>query len=172
MILRKSFKLDSDSNSVHHKKQRHLAQARGRLEVLEDRRMLAAFNLAEVFENPVSGSNVDNGYGDAIAIDNSTLIAGAPFDDTTNYNAGKVHVYSATTNAPVYTFTNPSSIFNDPSGDQFGHEVDINRFNIAVSAVRDRVISGSSHFPGAGTVWFQDLRDGVWSRFDHPDPSH
>src|SRR5437773_1840797 len=48
-------------------------------------------------------------FGSAVAASDTTIVVGAPFDDTVAANAGAVHLFDAATGALLHTLLNPAS---------------------------------------------------------------
>jgi len=117
--------------------------------------------------SPASGDR----FGFAVSVMGDFVLVGAPFDDTTGFNAGTIYIFDGTAtgtiDTPILTINNP----NPTSGDEFGESVD---------AVGDIIFAGA---PGhivtaqlaAGSVYLFDGRlTGTINEellvLDNPDP--
>src|SRR6059058_4898486 len=102
-------------------------------------------------------------FGSAVAASDSTIVVGAPFDDTVAANAGAVHLFDAATGALLHTLLNPAS------------DVD-SRFGSAVAIAGGAVLIGApfddTGAADAGIAYLFDAASGaVLATFENPTPA-
>ncbi len=89
-----------------------------------------------VFTLSNPGPAADDNFGNAVAVQGSRVLVGAPFDDTTAANSGAAYFYdlsSGTPTVPVYTFINPVPGAND----NFGNSVALEGTLLVIAAGED-----------------------------------
>ena len=98
--------------------------------------------------NPGTAPQIGPQQGFSVAIHGTTVVVGAPYDDTGAQNAGVVKVYDGETGALLHVLRNPSPA----SGDNFGYSVAIHGTRVVVGAPFD-----DTSAPDAGGAYVFDL---------------
>ena len=92
-------------------------------------------------------------FGRAVAIDGSTLVVGAMYDDNVNgTNSGSVYVYDLTKDTSHTEFERKITASDGASNDYFGISVAIDGSNLVVGT-----INGNSAGSASGSVYVYDL---------------
>src|SRR5436309_1731646 len=102
-------------------------------------------------------------FGSAVAASDTTIVVGAPFDDTVAANAGAVHLFDAATGALLHTLLNPASDVDS----RFGSAVAIAGGTVLVGAPFDDTDAAD-----AGIAYLFDVASGtLLTTFENPTPS-
>ncbi len=114
----------------------------------------------------VPPSGLGDAFGRSLAISETRVVVGNPYDGTGATNAGSAYVYdlsSATLTAPVFTLNNPSPA----SSEQFGYSVAIRNTHVVVGALLAYIGTTS-----AGSAYLYDLNSATptvpATTFDNP----
>ena len=117
-------------------------------------------NLLRTLNNPTPTSAQLELFGDSVAVSGSTVVVGAPHDDTGASSAGSAYVFDAATGSLLRTLNNPT-----PAGyDLFGQSVAVSGNTVVVGAPRDD--TGATY---AGSAYVFDAATGNLLRaLDNP----
>ncbi|MEO1498777.1 MAG: hypothetical protein AAFV43_16650 [Planctomycetota bacterium] len=105
-------------------------------------------DLLQTFDDPTGMAGTQFGW--SVAIENDTVLIGAPGDDTNGSNVGKAHLFDAATGNLLRTFDDPTVTSND----QFGWSVAIDGNHVLVGAFGDDTTGvnvGQAHLFDANT---------------------
>jgi len=106
-------------------------------------------SLEHTLTNPSPGSG--DQFGAAVAISGSTVVIGAPWDNTLNSDSGVVYIYNSATGNLIHTLTNPTP----GAMDLFGASVAIAGNTVVVGAPLDNINGTDS-----GVVYIFDSATG------------
>src|SRR5436190_8958910 len=102
-------------------------------------------------------------FGSAVAASDTTIVVGAPFDDTVAANAGAAHLFDAATGALLHTLLNPASDVDS----RFGSAVAIAGGTVLVGAPFDDTDAAD-----AGIAYLFDAASGaLLATFENPTPA-
>lgn len=121
----------------------------------------ATGNLLRTLNNPTPA--LDDEFGSAVAVSATTIVVGAPWDDTGAREAGSAYIYDAATGNLLRTLNNPTPA--EPDG--FGYSVGVSGSTLVVGALYD-----STGARGAGSAYIFDAATGSLLRtFNNPTPA-
>jgi WD40 repeat protein len=106
--------------------------------------------LLHTINNPTP--QIDDYFGNSVAIDGNTAIVGAYKNDVGWADAGSVYIYDVTTGALLHTINNPTPQYRD----SFGYSVAISGNHVIVGAYDD--ITGGTN---AGSAYIYDVTTGA-----------
>jgi len=115
---------------------------------------------SQVAKLTASDGAMDDYFGNAVAIDGSTVIVGAEGDDDVNENAGSVYIFEKLSG----TWTNTAKLTASDGGRQhsFGNSVAIDGENAAVGAYRAYMDANLDTYSGSIYVFKKD--SGIWTQ--------
>jgi len=117
--------------------------------------------LLAALSNPTPAAHDD--FGCSVAVWGTTVVVGAPFDDTGAINAGAAYLFYATTGTLMRTLANPTPAY----ADYFGRSVAVSGSTVVVGAPNDN--TGS---PDAGSAYIFDAASGNLLRtLNNPAPA-
>lgn len=96
-------------------------------------------------------------FGNSVAISGSTVVVGAPYDDTEDVDAGALYTFGVSTGNLLQTVVNPLvPLWN--SQERFGSSVAISGDKVVAG------VPGFGSFNSGGTAWLIDLTSGAMQR--------
>jgi hypothetical protein len=109
--------------------------------------------------NPSTGG----GFGLSVAIADTSVLVGAPFDDVVGTNSGRAYLFDPLTGSLLQTFNNPNASFSDT----FGRAVAMDANHVLIAAPLDDLATTDG-----GTVYLFDATTGeLLHTFISPNPS-
>jgi hypothetical protein len=130
---------------------------------------LATGSLQHTLDNPNPyGTSASDGFGNDIAMHNTTLIVGASNeDDASPTGGGKAYIYNASTGVLQHTLDNPNANTAGTGTDGFGYSVGVCDNYAVVSALFEDDADGTS----SGKVYIFDASSGsLLYTLDNPNP--
>ena len=118
-----------------------------------------------IYSQSIVAPTTESGFGESLSLngDGSILVVGAPFDDSVNYDQGRVYVYTLQ-NQQLELFQTIDSP-NDDTLSMFGITVDIDKNHIAIGAKNGDVTvsttydEGTTTFDMSFTTFAYELKD-------------